>query len=235
MSKTFVEGETECITGHLIESENLLGRSVVIDLNAPATNNVRQVDHRTIEYIIFRNVKYTLGKKAPGTEELPLKYDKKDVKWNATKLAVGNWFSSSTYYKVKDIVDKEMCTVVTPDNTTKDLQMSRDIMEYEMHSGTVFDKEEKLSRSNIVELMANAKECVFTVTFHKQQDEAHVRETLLNAAKNSFNDPAKIKALSKELVHGPECTMTCRLSKTEHKLGRSKVIDLNAPWGMNYR
>jgi len=29
--------------------------------------------------------------------------------------------------------------------------------------------------------------------------------------------------------------MTCRLSKTDHKLGRSKVLDLNGPWGMNYR
>ena len=121
MSKTFIEGETECITGHLIESENLLGRSVVVDLNAPANNNIRQVDHRTIEFIIFRNVKYTLGKKVPGSEELPLKYDKKDIKWNSSNLKVDNWFSSSTYYKVKDIVDKEMCTVVTPDNTAKDL------------------------------------------------------------------------------------------------------------------
>jgi hypothetical protein len=80
-------------------------------------------------------VKYSLGKKAPDTEELPLKYDSKDIKWQPSKLQVGNWFSSSTYYKVKTINDKETCTVVTPDNTTKDLQMSRDIMEYEMHSG----------------------------------------------------------------------------------------------------
>lgn len=76
LAKNFLEGEEVTITGHLIESENHLGRSLVIDLNAPLNNNFRQVDHRTIEWIIFRNVKYSLGKKAPGTEELPLKYDK---------------------------------------------------------------------------------------------------------------------------------------------------------------
>ena len=39
--KQFLEGETEVITGHLIESENMLGRSLVIDLNAPINNNIR--------------------------------------------------------------------------------------------------------------------------------------------------------------------------------------------------
>ena len=72
-------------------------------------NNFRQVDHRTIEHIIYRNVKYTLGKKAAGSEEFPLKYAKNAPKWSATKLAVGNWFSSVSYYKVKSITDKENC------------------------------------------------------------------------------------------------------------------------------
>ena len=107
ISKGLIEGEKTEITGYLVESCNILGRSVVIDLNAEAPNNFRQVDHRTIEYIIFRNVKYTLGKKVAGTEDFPLKAPQGD-KWTRSKLAVGNWFSFTGYFKYesesKDIV-----------------------------------------------------------------------------------------------------------------------------------
>lgn len=41
IAKDLLEGETATLTCHLLESENHLGRSLVIDLNAPLTNNVR--------------------------------------------------------------------------------------------------------------------------------------------------------------------------------------------------
>ena len=67
----------------------------MIDLNAPIKFNFRQVDHRTIEYIIFRNVKYSLGRKSAGqsNEELPIREDKSENKWDQNKLQVNNWFS----------------------------------------------------------------------------------------------------------------------------------------------
>jgi hypothetical protein len=133
ISKDLIEGEVAEITGHLVESDNNLGRSLIIDLNAPKPNNFRQVDHRAIDFIIYRNVKYSLGKKAAGSEEFPLKYDRTAAKWSEAKLAVGNWFSSVSYYKVKSITDKDNVQVTTPQSSSE-LTMSRDIMEYEMNS-----------------------------------------------------------------------------------------------------
>lgn len=235
LSKTLTEGDVVEITGHLIESETNLGRSLVIDLNAPKNSNIRSVDHRTIQYIIFRNVKYSLGKKAPGTGDLPLKYDRKAAKWAGSKLSIGNWFSSSQYFKIKSITDKDNCQVVSPDNTAKELTMSRDILEHEMNSGQVYDKEVKMSRSEVIELLTNARECAFTVVFHKLLDDAYVQEVIADAPKDALTNPAKLKALSKQLSHGKEVEMTCFLTQSEAALGRSRVIDLSAPWGMNYR
>jgi hypothetical protein len=79
-------------------------------------------------------VKYSLGKKAAGTDELPIKYEPKQPKWSESSLKVGDWFSSVSYYKIKSITDKENVQVVTPSATTKELTMSRDILNYEMNS-----------------------------------------------------------------------------------------------------
>ena len=68
------------MTCHLVKAENLLGRSTVIDLTAKTDNKFRQIDHRTIEYIIAYNTKYVLkkgSKKSEKDEE-----EKKGDKWD---------------------------------------------------------------------------------------------------------------------------------------------------------
>jgi hypothetical protein len=64
VAKHFTEGELTTMICHLVKVENNLGRSTVIDLTAKTDNKFRQVDHRTIESIIFKNVKYSLKKGA---------------------------------------------------------------------------------------------------------------------------------------------------------------------------
>ena len=59
-----LEGEACTLRCHLVNAENKLGRSRVIDLDATTPSKFRQIDHRTIEYIIVNNTKYFLKKGA---------------------------------------------------------------------------------------------------------------------------------------------------------------------------
>ena len=130
-----IDGITVEITGHLVESENYLGRSLIIDLNNVAPYNFRQVDHRTIEHIIFKNVKYCVGKRTgDAPDQLPIKHAHDIIKWVPSNLTANNWFSSISYYKIKEIVDKDtvmVCNVMEP---SKVFNMSRDILVKEMYS-----------------------------------------------------------------------------------------------------
>lgn len=53
------DGKERVLRGRLIKHEALLGRSMVEDLDESADKNrVRQVDHRTINFIVVEGVKY---------------------------------------------------------------------------------------------------------------------------------------------------------------------------------
>jgi len=94
-----LEGSVSQMVCHLVETQNMLGRSTVIDLNAKTENKFKQVDHRTIDWLIIKNVKYVLkksGVKSVDNEEM--KEECKEPKWDNKKLVVGNWFSGARYF-----------------------------------------------------------------------------------------------------------------------------------------
>lgn len=54
-------GDLRVLRGKLVSSEPLLGRSYVEDLDIPmGQHRLRQVDHRTISYLICDNIKYVV-------------------------------------------------------------------------------------------------------------------------------------------------------------------------------
>lgn len=138
--KSLVNGESCTMTCHMVEVENNLGRSLVIDLGAKTDSKFRQIDHRTIEWVIFQNVKYNLQRGGMKYEDAmeSAKKSKGDPNWNSSKLSVGNWFSGTNYYKAQTInKDSVVCT-----SKGMNIEISRDILEYEMHNSDVFTKEE---------------------------------------------------------------------------------------------
>ena len=54
------DGEERVLRGRLVKPEPLLGRSMVEDMELKGVNRLRQVDHRTIQYLIVDGVKYTV-------------------------------------------------------------------------------------------------------------------------------------------------------------------------------
>ena len=106
------------MTCHLVEAESSLGRSTVIDLTSKSDNKFRQVDHRTINYIIYHNIKYVLkkgGKKQAKADESDAEMDegkkkKEEPKWNSAELAVGNVFSGTSYFKATSVSGDNVVT-----------------------------------------------------------------------------------------------------------------------------
>ena len=71
--------------------------------------------------------------------------------------------------------------------------MSRDILEYEMHSALIFAKEQKVTRTEMIEALIGAKESVFTVGFNTKADEKHIKSVLEGVSKAAQKDAKKVK------------------------------------------
>ena len=78
--------------------------------------------------------------------------------------------------------------------------------------------------------MLESGESVFTVTFNTKVDDAHIKKVLSEAGAKPDN-----KKIAKAVITGNEKTMSCYLTDSLNQLGRSLVIDLDAPHGMNFR
>ena len=59
ISREILEGKETTIVGRLSKAMGKLGRSLIIDL---PTQGYRLVDHRTLKWLIIKNVKYTVTK-----------------------------------------------------------------------------------------------------------------------------------------------------------------------------
>lgn len=204
---------------HLVKVENNLGRSTVIDLQATTPSKFRQIDHRTIEWIIFRNVKYVLKKGAKKADDQEEK-KKGEALWDPKKLAAGNWFSTTMYLDVKANDGNE---ILAESQDEQMIAVDKQIVEEEMYCANIYGSEQKLPLTQVVKVLKEAHSTAFTICFNAKVDEKAIQQRLESLKEGDFADKKK---LAKELLVGAEKTVVGRLTKTEAKLGRSLVIGL---------
>ena len=221
LAKEIIEGKQVTMVCHMIEIENNLGRSLVIDLTATTESKFRQIDHRSIDFIIFKNKKYVL-KKGAKAAEIEEKEDKNAPKWDKNSLAVGNWFSGTRYFQaISSSDDQVVCK-----SQGQDITISKDILEYEMKNANVFKTEETLPLTKVATKLTEANSTAFTVSFNCKVKEDAVKEKLASLKVKDMKKDADAKALAKELLTGRETKIIGRLANADGKMGRSLVIDL---------
>ena len=225
MAKSVVEGSDCVLTCHMVEVENNLGRSLVIDLKADSqANRFRQIDHRTIESIIFKNVKYVLKKGGKSFSDIDTHIPKDEPKWDASKLKVGDMFSGTSYYQtVSDIGGQIFC--YEKNFNDRGVMIDKNVMRDEMENACLWGSEERLSMTDLATILTFADNMCFQVCFTCKASENSVLEQL-KAIKAKPKDAKALKSLARNCLIGNEQTLFCRLSKSEGKLGRSLVIDL---------
>jgi hypothetical protein len=209
----------------MVQVENNLGRSLVIDLkHGDSANAFRQIDHRTIESIVFKNVKYSLKRGGKSFDQIETRIDKNEDKWDPLKLAVGNMFSGTSYYEVVSDLGKGEVFCYEKNCDNRGVTIDKSLLNEEMHSASLFESEEQLSLTNLATRLTEANNMCFQVCFHTKATEKSVVEELEDLKKAP--DAKTAKELAKKCLLGHESTLIARLSKAEGRLGRSLVIDL---------
>ena len=237
LAKKLLEGENCVIVGKMMNFEPKLGRSMVKDLRVPFGYNLRQVDHRTVEWIIFKNRKFILkkpGKKYPILPEAALKIeDPINNKWNIDKLSVGNWFSDTKYLRVDKVKSNKLLEATTSEG--KNLIISEDIVQNEMYSSVHFEEEEKVTRTQLAEVLEDAGNKVFSAIFRGKVNEKNAAEMINGLDMDTILNRRKLNKFVKEMLKGKEIQMTAHLAKSEPKLGRSLVIGLDIKGPSKFR
>lgn len=225
-AQQLLQGEQCAMTCHMVEVENDLGRSLVIDLTTDKENKFRQIDHRTIDSIIFKNVKYTV-KKSGGRSfaDIDTRIGKDEAKWDASQLKVGDMFSGTSYYEtVTDMGDSNQVFCYEKSFNDRGVMVDKRILNEEMTNGSLYQEEQKLSMTDLATKLTAANNMCFQVCFTKKPDARKVAEQLSEIKKAP--SAAAARDLAKKCLVGDESTLICHLTKAEGKLGRSLVIDL---------
>jgi calcineurin-like phosphoesterase family protein len=109
--------------------------------------------------------------------------------------------------------------------------VTKDILEH-MKSASSFEKTIAMTRTELVELLQELRDQIFTINFKKKVKESEILFKLedLDLNKKNFH-----KELSKTILEGEDCTIVGCKSKATALFGRTMVKDLRMRKGYQYR
>tara|TARA_Y100000748_G_C15440338_1_gene466890 strand:- start:95 stop:541 length:447 start_codon:yes stop_codon:yes gene_type:complete len=90
------------------------------------------------------------------------------TKCNVSTLQPGDFLSTTVYYTVTDIKDNGDVRVVDEDG--KSLTISKDIVARESYSAQQFTEDKVANRTDMVKVLQNAGDTIFTVKFKKKDN-----------------------------------------------------------------
>lgn len=145
------------------------------------------------------------------------------IKVEYSALRPGNRLSRTAYYEVVSVTGAS-AKVKNEEGFVFDI--GRDIFQKEMYSATQFSKVERVSRTEMIDILANAGDTVFTVSFHKQSTSENIAAAIKKINGGRIATSAEIAKAIKEANKGEERQLTGYLVSVETGFGRSRVIDL---------
>ncbi len=158
-----------------------------------------------------------------------------ETRTKVADLSVGDFMSETQYYEVVGLTEER---VQVRNERGYEFSVAHPIVEEGMYSAGQFGEEVKVTRTGLCELLENAGDSIFTVNFNKQLNEKDVVAEILAAIEEGKSPRAlktRINAAVKKGVKGESRTLIGYLVKVEPKMGRSQVIDLQAPAERRYR
>jgi hypothetical protein len=134
-----------------------------------------------------------------------------------SKLKISEILSEVTFYTVEKIIGNEV--YVRPDNADITITMDDKYVNSMLTSGSQYDKEEKITRTELAEKFSGAVNVAFEVCFYKKVKEADVVKEIMDTYTNSTPKDLE-KNLKKAVNKGMEGEQ--RILRGYHKSGKDE-------------
>lgn len=140
-------------------------------------------------------------------------------------LPEGTPLTCTNYYFVENHVGNVTNVV---DSRGNELSITNDIIKDECVPVTEGKETQKITRTEMAELIRSSQKRAFRVRFHCKPKDADVEKVLNEEWESAAPSRKKRKLIRGKVLNGTEKTLVCHLYKDENLMGRAQVIDLEA-------